>query len=174
MSAPGGYTPSKGCMGTVSGGATAGNLGLQHCCIIERGLKIMAKQSHKLRIKRREAIEALLQEPSITAAAARLGVNRSTLHRWLNRPDFAAEVEAARRGEPEQEEPVARRGRRPWYKRGDTPTARRLVRAIHERASELFPHYETSDPRLMLAMLGSADPKLIDLRKQAAAKGVIV
>lgn len=43
------------------------------------------------------AIVALLTEPSHYAAAARLGISRSTLQVWLNDPEFAGELEAARR-----------------------------------------------------------------------------
>jgi hypothetical protein len=47
---------------------------------------------------RHKAIEALLTEPSITAAAAVVGVNEKTLRRWLrDDPDFRAGYHEARR-----------------------------------------------------------------------------
>jgi hypothetical protein len=38
--------------------------------------------------KREHAVEALLTETSVEAAADKVGVSRRTLHRWLARPDF--------------------------------------------------------------------------------------
>lgn len=140
----------------------------------------MNKPTYKLRVQRGEAIKALLEEPTVTAAAKRLGVNRSTLHRWMQRPDFAAALEAARRGQDaeaeqrEREEKQSRWTRRPWYGRGDTPKARRIMKAIHERACELFPRTDPGDPRLMLAMWTSNDSKLLHLRKQAKSERVII
>jgi hypothetical protein len=44
-----------------------------------------------------EAIAALLLEPSLDAAAARVGVAPATLARWLRLPSFARKYRAARR-----------------------------------------------------------------------------
>jgi transposase-like protein len=43
------------------------------------------------------AIAALLTEPTVEAAARRVGVNESTLLRWLKEPEFGTEYRAARR-----------------------------------------------------------------------------
>jgi hypothetical protein len=42
------------------------------------------------------ALQALLAGESVTAAAKTAKVNRSTLHRWLNDPDFLATLNLAR------------------------------------------------------------------------------
>jgi hypothetical protein len=47
--------------------------------------------------KQEQAIAALLQEPTLEAAAARAGIGVNTLARWLREPPFAAEYRAARR-----------------------------------------------------------------------------
>ena len=38
--------------------------------------------------KSQEAIAALLSEPSIEAAARKVGISASTLRRWMKEPDF--------------------------------------------------------------------------------------
>jgi transposase len=43
------------------------------------------------------AIVALLERPSVSAAAELAGVGRSTLYEWLQRPDFRAAYREARR-----------------------------------------------------------------------------
>src|SRR5919107_3113192 len=43
------------------------------------------------------AVAALLTEPTVQAAAKRIGVNESTLLRWLHDPAFTTEYRAARR-----------------------------------------------------------------------------
>jgi transposase-like protein len=42
------------------------------------------------------AIASLLSLPTVEAAAKRIGVNERTLRRWLDRPDFQAQLRAAR------------------------------------------------------------------------------
>lgn len=42
------------------------------------------------------AIQALLAEPTVTAAASRAGCGRRTLHRWLTQPDFQDAYREAR------------------------------------------------------------------------------
>jgi len=42
------------------------------------------------------AVAALLEEPTITAAAERMGVARSTVYRWLDSDDFRDELRRAR------------------------------------------------------------------------------
>jgi hypothetical protein len=41
-----------------------------------------------LSVKQSRAIAALLEEPSITRAAAAAGISHATIHRWLQDPDF--------------------------------------------------------------------------------------
>jgi transposase-like protein len=43
------------------------------------------------------AIAALLTEPTVEAAAQRVGINESTLLRWLKEPEFGNEYRTARR-----------------------------------------------------------------------------
>ena len=43
------------------------------------------------------ALSALLSEPTIVDAALKVGVNESTLRRWLQEPEFKAKHRAARR-----------------------------------------------------------------------------
>jgi transposase-like protein len=43
------------------------------------------------------AIAALLTEPTVEAAAQRVGINESTLLRWLKEPEFGKEYRTARR-----------------------------------------------------------------------------
>jgi hypothetical protein len=47
--------------------------------------------------RREQAVAALLSEPSIKAAAAKVGVNECTLRAWLADPEFKAEFRAAGR-----------------------------------------------------------------------------
>src|ERR687886_540740 len=47
--------------------------------------------------KREQAILALLQEPTVEAAAKAVGVADVTLWRWMQQPDFQAEYRIARR-----------------------------------------------------------------------------
>jgi hypothetical protein len=47
--------------------------------------------------KEEQAIAALLAEPTVEAAAARVGVGHSTLLRWLAEPSFRDRYRAARR-----------------------------------------------------------------------------
>jgi len=49
--------------------------------------------------KQLAAIEALLSEPSLAAAARKVDVNESTLRRWQKQPAFAAALAAARAAE---------------------------------------------------------------------------
>ena len=43
------------------------------------------------------AVEAILQQPTLTRAAAAVGVNERTLRRWMDEPAFRDAVHAARR-----------------------------------------------------------------------------
>lgn len=45
--------------------------------------------------KQRQAIAALLSQPTLTAAAKQVGVSREGLYRWLKEPDFADALAAA-------------------------------------------------------------------------------
>ena len=56
----------------------------------------MVQNETVLTAKQQRAVEILLREPSIEAAAQAAGVGRATLFRWLNEPDFAAEYKQAR------------------------------------------------------------------------------
>lgn len=47
--------------------------------------------------KQHKAIAALLGEPTIKAAAEKLGIGERTLHTWLGEPAFEAAYRAARR-----------------------------------------------------------------------------
>ena len=47
--------------------------------------------------KQEEALVALLSEPTVSAAAEKIGVNEVTLWRWLKLPDFRNAYRAARR-----------------------------------------------------------------------------
>jgi len=51
----------------------------------------------KLKRKQETAIAALLTEPTIGSAAARVGVGEVTLWRWLRRADFQDQYRQARR-----------------------------------------------------------------------------
>lgn len=51
----------------------------------------------ELSAKHQRAVAALLNEPTIRAAAAALGVHERTLHTWLNEPAFEAEYRRVRR-----------------------------------------------------------------------------
>jgi phage terminase small subunit len=46
--------------------------------------------------RKEKAVEALLEHGTLTAAAKAAGVSRRTLQRWMDEPDFAAQVRAAR------------------------------------------------------------------------------
>lgn len=47
--------------------------------------------------KQEKALAALLTEPTVTAAAAKVGVGERTVHTWLAEPTFADAYRAARR-----------------------------------------------------------------------------
>lgn len=55
----------------------------------------MSENARTLSPKQQQAVMALLTEPSITAAAAKVRVNEKTIRRWLNDPDFRRAVTAA-------------------------------------------------------------------------------
>ena len=57
----------------------------------------MKGHGEKLSRKEEQAIVALLQQPTLQAAAASVGVSDVTLWRWLQQPDFQARYRAARR-----------------------------------------------------------------------------
>lgn len=52
-------------------------------------------QKTKLTPKQTRAIDALITQPTIDQAAERVGVTRKTIYRWLQIPDFKAELSAA-------------------------------------------------------------------------------
>lgn len=57
----------------------------------------MTGHGEKLTRKQEAAIAALVELPTITAVAARVGVNERTIRRWLLVPTFQAEYRKARR-----------------------------------------------------------------------------
>lgn len=50
----------------------------------------------KLTPRQRNAIAAVIACPSYSAAAEKAGISRSTLYRWLDEPDFRAELDHQR------------------------------------------------------------------------------
>ena len=52
-------------------------------------------QNGTLSTKKQAAIAALLSSPSITEAAEASGIGRSTMHRWLEDPEFKQALSAA-------------------------------------------------------------------------------
>ena len=54
-------------------------------------------QNGVLTPKQQKALAALLAEPTIPAAAAKLGMGESTLHKWLKDPAFGDAYREARR-----------------------------------------------------------------------------
>jgi DNA-binding MurR/RpiR family transcriptional regulator len=63
---------------------------------------MMAGHGERRSRKQEQAIAALLAEPTIAAAAARVGVSEVTVARWLREPSFAAAYRKARRDVVEQ------------------------------------------------------------------------
>ena len=57
----------------------------------------MQDAAPKLTPKQEKAITALLAQPTIEAAAAALGVNPASIHRWLGDPAFVEAYRTARR-----------------------------------------------------------------------------
>ncbi len=57
----------------------------------------MQDTAHELTPKQEKAITALLAQPTIEAAAASLGINPATVHRWLQDPTFTDAYRSARR-----------------------------------------------------------------------------
>jgi len=57
----------------------------------------MTASERNLTPKQEQAILALLSEPTISAAAEKVGVSEVTLHRWQKLPAFQEEYRAARR-----------------------------------------------------------------------------
>ena len=62
----------------------------------------MRDTAHTLTPKQEKAITALLAQPTIEAAAASLGINPATVHRWLGEPAFADAYRSARRAAVQQ------------------------------------------------------------------------
>ena len=56
----------------------------------------MADQSDTLTAKQHKAIAALLSEPTIGGAAAKVGIGERTLYAWLADPEFAQAYRGAR------------------------------------------------------------------------------
>lgn len=54
------------------------------------------KKTTSLSTKQLRAIPHLLQEPSITKAAKKSGISRASITRWLNKPEFKAELDRRR------------------------------------------------------------------------------
>lgn len=57
----------------------------------------MSKKALKLTIKQRKAIDAMLVTKNNTEAAREAGISRQTLQRYLQEPQFKAEIERLRR-----------------------------------------------------------------------------
>ncbi len=57
----------------------------------------MATQTDTLTPKQQKCLAALLTEPTIAAAAAKVGVGERTVHTWLSEPAFADAYRQARR-----------------------------------------------------------------------------
>lgn len=57
----------------------------------------MTGHGQKLTRKSEQALVALLAEPTLPAAAARVGVSEATIARWLRNPQFRAAYREARR-----------------------------------------------------------------------------
>ena len=57
----------------------------------------MAHPADTLTARQEKAIAALLSEPTVEKAAAKVGVGLRTLHTWLHDPTFADAYRAARR-----------------------------------------------------------------------------
>ncbi len=55
------------------------------------------RNGSKLTARREQAALALLETPTIAAAANKIGVNESTLRRWRAEPEFQQALEEARR-----------------------------------------------------------------------------
>jgi transposase-like protein len=62
----------------------------------------MTGHGEKLSRKQEQSIGALLTEPTISAAAAAVGIGEATLRRWMKLDDFTTEYRAARRQVVEQ------------------------------------------------------------------------
>ena len=62
----------------------------------------MTGHGEKLSRKQEQSIGALLTEPTISAAAAAVGIGEATLRRWMKLDDFISEYRAARRQVVEQ------------------------------------------------------------------------
>ncbi len=56
----------------------------------------MAATNGALTPKQHKALAALLSEPTVTAAAAKVGIGERTLHTWLHEPAFADAYTAVR------------------------------------------------------------------------------
>ena len=55
-----------------------------------------AQNATSLTSTQEKAIQAMLSGETVTAAAKTAGVNRTTVHRWLNDPDFLAALNSYR------------------------------------------------------------------------------
>lgn len=55
----------------------------------------MPSHGGKMQRARAAAIQALMTEPTLAAAAAKVGVSESALVRWKAEPDFKADLQAA-------------------------------------------------------------------------------
>ena len=53
-------------------------------------------ESHELSDRQLAVLPYLVSSPSVSEAARRADVHRSTLHQWMNDPEFRQELESAR------------------------------------------------------------------------------
>ena len=60
------------------------------------GTKVSPAATAQLSIKQQNAIQALLEEPTITAAAKRVRVGRTTIYFWLRQREFTSKLEEQR------------------------------------------------------------------------------
>lgn len=59
-------------------------------------MSLIVNKKIPLTVKQLRAIPALLQEPSIIKAAKRSGVSKSSITRWLRKPEFKEELDRRR------------------------------------------------------------------------------
>ncbi len=110
------------------------------------------KASHKLRAMG-DVSSIIASAPSMSAAAKQLGVNRSTLHRWIKAKKVAPPAKSVRRQRPQASLPI-----------GSPKGWARSIRTAYELRRTTggeCPRLRTQSPRARVApIFRSATPRL--------------
>lgn len=107
-----------------------------------------------------EAIVLLVDGKPRQEVAEIVGVDDSTLWRWMQRADFQEALAAAKAG------PKPKPRKRKIRRLADTDPVAAITERMRHRVRELFPDWPADDPRLVLMAESIKDEKLTALRDE--------